>query len=228
MGYIYTITNQINGKVYVGKTQLSFPEERWKQHLNEYKKDRNSNRPLYKAMRKYGIENFSFRIIEQNITGQELCDKQKYYIKQYKSYVGFEDCNGYNATLGGDGKPYIEFLDEEVITTFSKYTNLTLTAKELGIDPKTVREILKRNNVKYFTGQVARDYLYYMKYGGVSKVDIKSKKVIDNYRSINEVVSQNPSFLRKKIYEAIDGGNHHERYGYLWYRTIDLPDWVKR
>lgn len=62
MAFIYVITNQINGKQYVGKTNLSSIEERFKEHKSDFKKRRCEKRPLYKAMNKYGVENF---IIEQ-------------------------------------------------------------------------------------------------------------------------------------------------------------------
>ena len=54
-GYIYLIENKINEKKYIGKTYLNI-EKRWKQHCNDSKR---FNRPLYQAMKKYGIENFS-------------------------------------------------------------------------------------------------------------------------------------------------------------------------
>ena len=34
MGYIYKITNNINGKVYIGKTDFTV-ESRWKNHLHD-------------------------------------------------------------------------------------------------------------------------------------------------------------------------------------------------
>ena len=55
MGFIYKITNNINQKSYIGKTERSI-EVRYKEHLRH----RNYlNLPLYKAFNKYGIENFS-------------------------------------------------------------------------------------------------------------------------------------------------------------------------
>lgn len=38
MGYIYQIVNDVNEKVYVGKTELTI-EQRWKQHLRDSKKE---------------------------------------------------------------------------------------------------------------------------------------------------------------------------------------------
>jgi len=38
MGYIYKITNKINGKCYIGETTKDDPNKRWKQHKNTIKK----------------------------------------------------------------------------------------------------------------------------------------------------------------------------------------------
>ena len=51
MAYIYQITNDINGKIYIGKTEQTI-EKRFQQHCNDSKKEKNCNRPLYKAINK--------------------------------------------------------------------------------------------------------------------------------------------------------------------------------
>ena len=56
MGYIYKITNNINGKSYIGKTERTI-EIRWKEHLRHIA-SLQDRLPLYKAMAKYGKENF--------------------------------------------------------------------------------------------------------------------------------------------------------------------------
>lgn len=58
---IYKITNLVNGKMYIG--QAVDIEERWIRHKRDWKIDK--TKVLYKAIRKYGIENFSFEIIEE-------------------------------------------------------------------------------------------------------------------------------------------------------------------
>lgn len=81
MGYIYLITNLINGKVYVGKTTGTL-ENRWKQHVEAA--SRNIDTHLYRAIRKYGAENFK---IESLYYGDEnLNELERYYIKQYNSF----------------------------------------------------------------------------------------------------------------------------------------------
>lgn len=73
MGYIYKITNDKNGKMYIGKTELPNPEDRWKEHLNDYKKERCEKRPLYEAMNKYGVEHFHFEVIEETENSEDSC-----------------------------------------------------------------------------------------------------------------------------------------------------------
>lgn len=48
MAFIYKITNDVNGKVYIGKTLFSV-EKRWKEHFKDSKKERCKNRPLYRV-----------------------------------------------------------------------------------------------------------------------------------------------------------------------------------
>ena len=60
MSYIYKITNNINNKSYIGKTNLTIKESFW-QHCNDRLKNECSSRPLYSAMNKYGIKNFKLK-----------------------------------------------------------------------------------------------------------------------------------------------------------------------
>ena len=103
---IYKITNQLNGKVYIGQSVNI--EQRWKRHKQEVKNG-NKTYKLYNAIRKYGIENFSFEVLEECLR-DELNEKEIYYIKKYNSY-----CNGYNSTLGGQGKNYQRQIDPQEI-----------------------------------------------------------------------------------------------------------------
>ena len=137
MPYIYKITNKINNKVYIGKT-LNTIEERWREHISDYPKARNEKRPLYDAINKYGIQNFKIEEIEK--CSIDIVNKrEQYWIKYYNSYIGFENSNGYNATLGGDGKHYIDY--EKVCLLYEKYQNKTQVANILGIDLGTVSKI---------------------------------------------------------------------------------------
>lgn len=95
MGYIYKITNKINGKVYIGKTKNSVCN-RFKQHLRCAQKG--TNRYLYDAMNHYGYDAFEVEVLEEAISS-ELSDLEKYYIKKFDS---LNPLNGYNMTEGGE------------------------------------------------------------------------------------------------------------------------------
>jgi group I intron endonuclease len=60
-GHIYKITNLINNKCYYGQTRQP-PNRRWSQHKQNAKKG--GKMVLYAAMRKHGIENFTFEILQ--------------------------------------------------------------------------------------------------------------------------------------------------------------------
>lgn len=92
---IYKVVNLVNKKVYVGQSKNI--EKRWAAHKRAaYLVDAPSYEyPIYRAIRKYGIENFSFEIIELCPVG-DLNEKEKFWISHYNSF--FE---GYNSTVGG-------------------------------------------------------------------------------------------------------------------------------
>lgn len=132
MAYIYQITNDINGKIYIGKTYSSL-KERFQEHCRDSRKERCEKRPLYTAMRKYGVEHFHIELIEETDNPEE---RERYWIETKGSFK-----NGYNATLGGDGKPYLDY--DLVIATYKEIQSLKDTAIKLNISPDTVSKILK-------------------------------------------------------------------------------------
>ena len=95
---IYKITNQINNKIYIGQTTRTL-QERIYSYRQEFLYAKIS-RPIIAAMRLYGIENFIFEILEDDISSkEELDEKEKYYIQFYSSLT-YQ--NGYNVELGGN------------------------------------------------------------------------------------------------------------------------------
>ena len=97
MAYIYCITNQINGKQYVGKTTQSITK-RFKEHCQDYKRERNDKRPLYKAFNKYGIENFIVETEDPLLIFDSIADAARWlvdngYAKTYNGGVRQKICN---------------------------------------------------------------------------------------------------------------------------------------
>lgn len=95
---IYKITNLSNNKFYIG--QSINIEKRWIKH-KQISSQKNSNcydYPLYRAIRKYGIENFKFEIVELCEESQ-LNEKEIYWIYTLNSTnndIGYNICNGGN------------------------------------------------------------------------------------------------------------------------------------
>jgi group I intron endonuclease len=68
--YIYTIKNLVNGKMYVGQTIQSNAKMRWYSHCDMARKGKKSY--LYDSMRKHGLENFSWEIVDQGNSIEQL------------------------------------------------------------------------------------------------------------------------------------------------------------
>lgn len=74
MGFIYKITNTVNGKIYVGKTTETI-ERRFYEHKLSVKTGKKQSK-LYSAMKHYGIDNFVVEEIDQSDDYNELCNKE--------------------------------------------------------------------------------------------------------------------------------------------------------
>ena len=218
MNKIYIIKNNINSKVYIGKTQYSI-EQRFKEHCNDYLKRGEEKRPLYDAMKKYGIENFYIELIEDNISDQEINEKEIFYIKKYNSYVGFKDSNGYNATLGGDGRKYKNWDLQELIDLYNNGNSCAAIAKQLNLDSSYVCKLLKNNGIKVLSsGKRTIKQQGYVVY----QLDINTNEVINKFDSIGQA---NIAFGKNRnngtIRDALNGRRgHHNAYGYKWSYSI--------
>lgn len=99
---IYKITNLVNNHTYIG--QAVDIQKRWISHKYEANNPNTVqyNYTIHRAFRKYGLDNFSFEIIEQ-CCAEELNDKEIYWINYFDTYN-----NGYNETPGGDCGPVMK------------------------------------------------------------------------------------------------------------------------
>ena len=143
MAYIYKITNNLNQKCYIGKT-LKSVRVRWSQHCREFLLEKNFNRPLYGAMKKYGIENFSIETIEE-VEEALVNDREIYWISFYEAYQ-----KGYNATVGGDGKSYLDY--DKIVADYLFIKNISEVAKLNNCSSDSVSDILHAKNISTLTG----------------------------------------------------------------------------
>ena len=211
MAYIYQITNNINGKIYIGKTVKNNIQERWKEHLKDYKKPRCEKRPLYDAMNKYGVENFKIEELEQIDDPTLLSDREKYWIKELNTWGH----TGYNASKGGDGTVLYDY--KEIIELYNMGYSQKQVAKKVGCCDDTVSKVLKAHNIpirgsstkKIDQLDMAGNYIQaFFGSGEVAKwlVEMGLAKSTSSKRHITECCN-------KKVKSA---------YGYIW-RYAVLP-----
>ena len=133
---IYKVTNNITGKVYIGQSKDI--ESRWDSHIKTGPKnyEKFKKNKFYNAIKEYGIENFSFEIIEE--TSEELLDeRERYWIEYYNSYY-----DGYNGTKGGQGHESKIFSAEEIQLLWDKGNSITEIADQMNCSISTVKRRL--------------------------------------------------------------------------------------
>lgn len=132
-GIIYSITNKINNKKYIGQTQTTlkkrYPLNWWKYTNNPY---------LKYSVEKYGIDNFEFEILKSNIqTIDKLNESECFYATKLNTYIP----NGYNIRECGKNKKF----NEESKRKLSHSNSKSRTFKNASTG-----EIITVNNLRCF------------------------------------------------------------------------------
>lgn len=120
---IYRIVNNINGKCYIG--QSIDIERRFRDHRNRSFTTKYET-PVYKAFQKYGVDNFSFEIVEE-CPAEKLDEREMFYIAKYKSA---EKKYGYNFTFGGKGYHGTNYTEQRDL--WSQHIAEGKTGKKIG------------------------------------------------------------------------------------------------
>ena len=114
---IYQITNNITGDIYIGKTTQKFSKR-----INSHKSiaKRNKGSYIHRSINKYGFENFSFSILDDNIISEnDLNEKEIFYIEKLQPK--------YNLTFGGDGVSGFKQSPEHIQKRTSSYKGKPLS-----------------------------------------------------------------------------------------------------
>ena len=97
---VYMVKNNLNGYKYIGITSMSL-KQRMYGHINSAKMGDTS--AFHLALSTFGKDNFSVSELASGLTYREAIELERYYIQKYRTYILFEDCEGYNSSLGGEG-----------------------------------------------------------------------------------------------------------------------------
>lgn len=129
---IYMITNNINGKIYIG--QAKDTKVRFQSHCKPSAAYLN-NELVGKAIQKYGKDNFTITILEAQIENYD--EREQYWIQFYNSKVP----NGYNIADGGcTPNPVPGHLHPESILTEEKVLDLTNDLLKSSLNFKELAE----------------------------------------------------------------------------------------
>lgn len=177
---IYKVTNLITNKVYIGQS-IDIKRRWWEHKSRAYEDGTNCyNKPLYKSMRKYGLDNFTLEILEE-CPVESLNEKEAYYIQYYNCVTP----NGYNILASSDkdlsninrcekcGKPIsyntknhlckecyakttrvVERPSKEELYQMLKDTNFSKVATHFGVCDNTIRKWC----ISYGLSPKAKDY----------------------------------------------------------------------
>lgn len=220
---IYKIENLINGSCYIGQSINIY--KRWQDEKEAAFNPKHGayNYPLSCALRKYGIENFSFNILEE-CKREDLNKKEIYWIARYNSYN-----NGYNQTPGGDTVLHMCKLTPqkalEIIEILSNDTEGIVShkqlAKDYGVSADTIQAINAgrqwyNDNYNYPLHISKYDPRYKQIYSKKEK-DIKlppvSKEELEQL-----LIESNGNFTKVgKLFNISDNGLRK------WCKKLDLP-----
>lgn len=148
---IYKATNKINNKCYIGKSvDIDY---RINRHRRDAFRETSSayNCYFYKAIRHYGLDNFTFEVIEE-CDVEKLDDREKYYIKLYNSY--YKNGGGYNLTRGGDGALKQDY--QLICDLWNDGLTISDIAKKVHGSRNTVKNILKICEADYSEEEARR------------------------------------------------------------------------
>lgn len=207
MPYIYKIYNDINEKLYIGKTETSI-QERFSKHLWEAKNKPNLNCAIHNAINKYGKEHFYIEQIEE-CSSDILSEKEKYWIKYYQTYEDKD--KGYNLTPGGDGVP--KYDRDKIFSLWQQGYNQKKIAELVGCDRHTISRALsflpKEETIKNKCGNRSK---------AVLMLDKNTLEVLKEFNSVTEATAYVTNDPNKKtgLINRVCNKMDKTAYGYKW------------
>lgn len=224
---IYKITNLEDGSIYVGQSKNI--EKRFKQHQSpkEWEK-RGHNKILYNAFRKYGVENFTFEILECCENKQQMNELEKKWIQYYHCYIYDELYQrGYNMTPGGDGR------DPAELREWWKNIDASKKQKIINSSAKARTGSTLSDETKKLIGEKQRAFRQMHPYTEQDKYNIamsmsnytviaydKNHNVVGKFPSIHYVLSNFLHFSSCSVnsYNALQKSiqNNTLYHGYYW------------
>ena len=202
---IYCITNLINGKRYIGQSIRI--ENRWEEHKrNAFDLSREEyNKPFYQAIRKYGLDNFSFEVLEE-CSQEKLNEREVYWIEFYQTFP-LKLGKGYNLYPGGEGN-YHRLNNDQILEIIRLLREHRLNYNEIANKFNVCRDLIGGINNGYFYNKP--DISYPIRHFGKG---IKKKYLNNRSPSTYKRYSVPPyEELLKSFYELRSAAKVAEKY----------------
>jgi group I intron endonuclease len=103
---VYLFISKLNGKKYIGST-LDL-ESRYKSHIHNANRDTDNKQVIAHAIKKYGIKNFSYEVLEY-CDKNMLIEREQYYLDLHEPFV--DNDKGYNVRKIADNNSGITLSD---------------------------------------------------------------------------------------------------------------------
>lgn len=199
---IYLIHNTVNGKNYVGQSKHIL--NRWNQHRYDSK---TKDYPLYRAIRKYGIDKFEFSILEE-CKIDELAYREDYYADLYNAYLPY----GYNIN-----KPETHYTNLSIPQRYKDIIN------QLETTNKTYKEIGQQF-------QLSSEQIGRINYGLAWRVEGRTYPIRKNYNDYDktQIVPLLKEGYKVKEVGFILGTTEATIQGYMQSNNIHTSDFRKR
>lgn len=226
---VYVHINKTNNKCYVGITSKK-AKDRWRKNGAGYK-----SQTFYKAIKKYGWDNFEHEIIATHLTVSEASDMERLLIQKLDTIK-----NGYNVSLGGLHQPKIETRSIYQFDThgnfISEYNSITEAAKKYDIPDSNINNVCSGKN-KYAGKYIWRykedvpnietfknsiDISMYDNLEPVYQFDL-NQCFIREYQSAIDAAHANPNCFESSILDNCRGKYKYAN-GYIWKFKKDVPD----
>lgn len=168
---------------------------------------------LYRAIRKYGIENFIIEELTQ-CTDEDRFKIETEYITKYRSWVGFEDCKGYNLALSQEGVAPI--MAQEILNCWNDGLTIVQISNRLHRNIKTISRSLKNDGI-------TQEQIYERRKQNAGKHSRKSiiqytmdGEYVNQYESISDATKAMNKTSPSQIQKSCAGKTSLTAYGYIW------------
>ena len=158
-------------------------------------------------MNKYGQNNFSIEVLEE-CSEDLIAERETYWIEYYQSFK-----NGYNATIGGDGRPYLD--RELILSLYHEGKLIQDIAKLTGYDQGSISKILTNYGISAKEKNLRAKATFSRP---VVMIDLETEEELKIFVSAGEA----RKFLNKNYQGAathirsVCSGDRKSAFGYKW------------